>query len=124
MRWWIIIAATGCSGSKTGDSGTGDTSTTSAQAATFSEVRDQVLVPNCAISSCHAAGDQNGMTLPPGGEYDALVNVESQTAPGNTFVVPGDSTNSYIVRKLQGDAGITGTPMPPPFGNLDQGLID
>jgi hypothetical protein len=39
-------------------------------------------------------------------------------------VKPGDPANSYIIQKLQGSPGITGTRMP--FGGpyLDQATID
>jgi hypothetical protein len=122
MRMVALLVVVGCNGSKstgvTGDTGGGG-------AATFSQVRDQVLVTNCALSGCHSAGDAgNGMTLPAGGEYDAIVNVESTFSPSNTLVLPGDADHSYLVMKLQGSPGITGGPMPPPFGNLDPALIE
>jgi len=64
----------------------------------------------CASSACH------GGTSPPdlrtGNAYDALINVTSTYDSTQTLVIPGDSANSYLVKKISGASGITGVPMP------------
>ena len=44
--------------------------------------------------------------------YNALVNVDSLEATGLKRVLPGNPANSYLVRKLEGTAGIVGERMP------------
>lgn len=114
-----LAASSGCSG---GDKDTGD-ETGGADAATFSAVRDDVLIPSCGLVSCHAEGSPNGMVLVPGSEYEALVNVAAMAAPSETLVIPNDPDGSYLIKKIEGAPGIVGTPMPPPFGNLDPAQI-
>jgi hypothetical protein len=115
---WLLLGGVGCVGDGE-DKETG----TDGGAATFSQVRDDVLVPTCALSTCHAAGSANGMELVAGSEYEALVNVASIAAAGETLVVPGDSDGSYLVDKLEDADNIVGSPMPPPFGGLDPAQI-
>ena len=57
---------------------------------------------NCISSGCHNAGAAGGMVLLQGQSYANLVNVASTQEPGKTRVIPNDSTNSYIVIKLEG----------------------
>jgi hypothetical protein len=54
----------------------------------------------------------------------ALVSVASVEQPGVQRVAPSNSAGSYIVQKLQGDPGISGSRMP--FGGqpLDQPTIN
>jgi len=58
--------------------------------------------------------------------YDQIVNVSSTQQPGVPRVKPGDPDGSYLVRKLQGTAGINGRRMPfngPPYLTDGQMLI-
>lgn len=83
---------------------------------TFTEVRDEVFLVSCALSSCHGGGT-GGLTLDkddPDAAYDALVNATGDS--GLTLVVPGDVDGSYLIQKLRDADGIEGDPMPPPFG--------
>jgi hypothetical protein len=54
----------------------------------------------------------------------ALVSVVSVEKPGVQRVAPSNSAGSYLVQKLQGDPGISGSRMP--FGGpfLDQPTIN
>lgn len=52
------------------------------------------------------------LLLTPGAAYNSLVNAPSLNRPGEVFVRPGDPDNSYLVKKLEGTAGITGGRMP------------
>ena len=93
-------------------------------AATFTQVTEDVLVKSCALSTCHKvaeADSSQGLELDPADNqqmYDALVNGVS-TVNGQPFVLPGDGLGSYLVLKLNGDASIDGGSMPPPFGLAD-----
>lgn len=78
----------------------------------FAAVRDEVLLPSCAFSSCHGAG-AGGLTLDEAGSYEALVEVESLGAPGEVLVIPGDADGSYLIKKMTAASGIVGDPMPP-----------
>lgn len=68
-----------------------------------------------ACTPCHTnvgrtpAGNLN---LVDGASYAALVGRPSALKPGETFVIPGDPDNSYLVKKLEGAAGINGLRMP------------
>lgn len=53
-----------------------------------------------------------GLNLVEGTAFGALVGRPSVLKPGETFVVPGDPDNSYLVKKLEGAAGINGLRMP------------
>ena len=53
-----------------------------------------------------------GLNLVAGISYGALVGRPSVARPGDTFVIPGDPDNSYLVRKLEGAANINGLRMP------------
>lgn len=88
----------------------------------FTSIRDEVLLPSCAFSSCHGGTNAGGLVLDEAGAYDALVGVES-TAADATLVVPGDAAASYLMQKLDGDAGIEGDPMPP-SGLLDARTVE
>jgi hypothetical protein len=88
--------------------------TSTAVAASFSAIRDQILVPRCATSACHASGG-NYPTLEAAGAYAALVSAPSFEA-AMPLVTPSDVTKSYLDYKLRGDmssAGGAGAIMPP-----------
>jgi uncharacterized protein (TIGR03118 family) len=97
-----------------------------AAAPTLAQLQTTIFTPRC--SGCHTGG---GGTLPTSmnlasaaGTYAALVNVTSQEAGSLKRVLPGDPSSSYLVRKLEGTAGIVGERMP--FGGpyLDQPTIN
>ncbi|MCP4804654.1 MAG: hypothetical protein GY913_34095 [Proteobacteria bacterium] len=102
-----------------GDKDTGD----SAGTPTFSEVDADVLVLSCGLgSTCHEGG-AGGLELDGDGDYEALVDVASVDAEGEILVIPGDSANSYLMKKLESADGIEGDPMPPPSGGFDEAKI-
>lgn len=86
--------------------------------ATFSDIQKKVFNTTCATSSCH--GGFQSPTLNEGQAYKNIVGVDNIN--GNMQLVkPGDSQNSYLIKKLLGD----GTPMMPSGGDkLDQAIID
>jgi hypothetical protein len=84
-----------------------------AEPATFTEVRDDILLLSCAFSTCHGAQGAGGLTLDEEGSFEALVNTPSEDLPGEIMVIPGDSEGSYLIKKLEGAEGIEGDEMPP-----------
>lgn len=74
---------------------------------------------SCAFSGCHAGSSpEEGMNLSQNLAYADIVNVISSQQPGLKRVDPGQPDNSYLVRKIQGTAGIEGDRMPadgPPY---------
>jgi len=100
-----------------------DDDDTDTVAPTFTEVRDDILIPSCGFSTCHGGGE-GGLTISeadPGAIYSALVDAPSFVLPTETLVIPGDSDNSYLIKKVEAATGIDGDPMPAPFG-LDETL--
>ncbi len=75
-----------------------------------------IFTNNC--TGCHAGSSSpEGMDLSENYAYEAIVNVSSQQAALKR-VEPGQPDNSYLVRKIQGTAGIDGDRMPadgPPY---------
>lgn len=121
----IAAALGGCNGTKDGT----PVDTADPNAPTFTRVQDEILTPSCGLSTCHdSAATGTGTTgtslvLVGDGVYASLVDAPVNELPGETRVVPGDSASSYIVAKVNGDDGIFGGPMPPPFGGLDPQLV-
>lgn len=95
-------------------------------ATTLIELQNTIFTPRC--SGCHTGG---GGSLPSsmnlsstGATFAALVGVASIQQPSLQRVQPNDAANSYIIRKLEGAAGISGSRMPLGGPFLDQATID
>jgi uncharacterized protein (TIGR03118 family) len=97
---------------------------------TLTQLQAQVFTPIC--SGCHSGvgtslpGVQN---LTAGHTYGSVVNVPSIEQPSVLRIKPNDPANSYLVRKIEGTAGITGSRMPYGCGSsydpcLDQATIN
>jgi uncharacterized protein (TIGR03118 family) len=95
---------------------------------TLSQIQATVFTPHC--SGCHNGSNAPGGALPgsqnltAGNSFAALVGVASLEEPALRRVKAGDTDNSYIVQKLEGLAGITGSRMPLGGPFLDQATID
>jgi len=98
---------------------------------TFDRIQREIFTPTCAVSACHdSQTHQNNLILESGTAYNALINVMptngAAAAAGWMRVLPGDSSESYLYHKVEGDlpSGAYGARMP--FGGpyLDQHLID
>jgi hypothetical protein len=63
------------------------------------------------------------MNLTEGNAYANLVGAAAIQKPGLQRVAPGDPTNSYLVHKVEGRAGITGQRMPLTGTPLTDGQI-
>jgi len=82
---------------------------------TFSSINNLVFQKSCALSGCHGAGSANaGLSLEADVAYKNLVNVTSTQNPALKRVTPANSSQSYIMFKLNGE----GTTVMPPFGQL------
>lgn len=95
-------------------------------AATLTQLQSTIFTPRC--SSCHTGtGNQlpGAMNLSSAAaSFAALVGVASLEQGTVLRVKAGDPDNSYIVRKLEGAPGISGSRMPLTGGFLDQATID
>lgn len=82
-----------------------------------------------ACVSCHTSAFSaftGGLSLEHAVAYDQLVNVRSTERPTLLRVAPGNPDASYIVRKVEGAAGIDGRRMPydgPPYLTDGQILV-
>jgi len=98
------------------------TITTPPSGATLAVIQASVFTPTCAVSGCHSGGTPaGGMNLEDGQTFNSVVDVPSVGMPAMDRVEPGDSANSFLVRRIEG----TVAPQMP-FGGppLSQALID
>jgi len=97
---------------------------------TLTQLQTQIFTPICSV--CHTG---IGTTLPgvqnltAGHTFASIVGVPSIEMPTLMRIKPNDPTNSYLIQKIEGAAGISGARMPfgcPAAGNpcLDQATID
>lgn len=86
--------------------------------ANFSSIQTEVFSKSCAVPACH--GGTQEPTLSAGQSYGNLVNQVSLQNPSLLRVKPGDSNNSYLMKKLTGE----GTSIMPPSGQLSEAKID
>ena len=101
------------------ESKTPDTNTTMP---VFSDINSTIFQTSCAFSGCHASNTkQAGLDLSSANAYNSLVGVPSTQNPGMKRVDPGNSANSYILKKLKGDGT---TRMPLRQAALSQEKID
>jgi hypothetical protein len=102
------------------------TLTTAASSPTLDDIQAAVFMPTCAVSGCHTG--PAGGTLPAGmdltsadASFANLVGIASLQQPSLSRVGAGDPDNSYLIQKIEGNAGsrmpLGGTP-------LDQAVID
>ena len=80
---------------------------------TLTQIQTNIFDTNCALSGCHTGGNPpQGLDLSVGQAFSNLVNVASMEQSSVLRVAPGDPENSYLLHKIRGDAGITGSQMP------------
>lgn len=124
----VAAAAAGCAGNGNGLDANGNPITpgsggTTPLTADFQSIQDNVFTPIC--TKCHiGAGAPEGLQLDATHSYAALVGVPSAEQPAVLRVATGDPANSYIIRKLEGIAGISGGQMPLGGPYLPQSTID
>ena len=95
---------------------------------TLDEIQAAVFTPSCATSGCHDNTTQAaGLSLADADtSYAELVN-EFSNQNGQSavmLVAPTDPDASYLIRKMENTAGITGSRMPPGGAAVPQSDID
>lgn len=108
---FLLLALTAC-GPETPSSSTGSPSPSAKSSpkptAGIAELEAGVFADDC--TSCHNTASPEGhLDLSPGHACASLVNHDSCLFNGRTLVVPGDSRNSFLVRKVDG-TDLGGTP--------------
>ena len=87
----------------------------------LSSIQQFIFTPSCAVTGCHSAADQQqGLNLSSDNAHSNLVNVTSTEDGVLKRVEAGNSTRSWLMKKLNGD----GTSVMPPAGQLTQAMID
>ncbi len=75
-----------------------------------------VFTQSCAFVGCHGASDRfppgAGLVLDSGVARENLVGRPSQEQQTSVLVLPEDPDRSYLIRKLEGTAGVVGDRMP------------
>jgi hypothetical protein len=135
MRFFLHLAGLLASASLSGCAGNGDGldqngdpislggGSSGPISADFDSIQDNVFTPIC--SKCHiGASAPEGLELDAAHSYDLLVDVPSVEEPDLERVKPGDPDESYMVRKIEGLAGIEGGQMPLGEPALPQATID
>ncbi len=88
--------------------------------ATFSSIQSLVITPNCARSGCHVGQNPpEGLNLSAEVSYGNLVDAASRQS-SLLLVNPGNSSQSWIINKLNAD----GTSLMPPGLPLNSAEID
>jgi len=104
----VGIAATGVSCSS--DSGTEPSNTLEA---TLESIQAKIFTPSCALSGCHVPGGSGPMPLRSAAEsFASLVNKASVQKPTMMRVKAAHADSSYLIQKLEGANGISGSRMP------------
>ncbi len=99
----------------------GDDPPPSGMTAKLSDIQQNVFSVSCATAGCHVGQfPQGGLNLSAGASFANLVNVDSNENPSLKRVEPGNSSQSFLIRKLEG----SGTSVMPPAGKLSGVLID
>ena len=100
-----------------------------APAVDFESQIQPIFTNSCALSGCHTGEtlvfgglSGGGLILLDGQSYDQLVGVEGKYTSGTTRVIPGNSAESLLIRKLEGDDGV-GSRMPASGGPLEPETI-
>ena len=105
------------------DSGALDSGGEAALEPTWENVRDEVLVQSCGFSSCHAPPGSAQFGVDEESVADDYIEVPSYQDESYFLVDPGNPDSSYLLMKLEGAAGISSDPMPPPDGGLDAARV-
>ncbi len=113
----FAVGALGCwPGPEVGPVIAGQSDTIAANAP-LSTLQTKILTPDCATSLCHREKSPYApLSLEDGQSYGALVNRPAAQAPSILLVNPGHPDESYLMLKMLGTVGTSGsasTRMPP-----------
>lgn len=89
-----------------------DNSSSSIEAnAPYSVIQNKIWSPDCAASQCHGAqwSAHTTLSLETGLSYSNLVNRPASQAPSILLVKPGHPEESYLMLKLLGTVGSSGS---------------
>jgi len=92
---------------------------------TLTQLQTQIFTPIC--STCHTGVGTNlpgVQNLTAGNTFASIVNVASIEQPSLLRIKPNDPANSYLVQKILGAAGITGSRMPLGCGSTADPCLD
>lgn len=78
----------------------------------FSQHIQPIFTANCALALCHVSGNITELDLSQGAAYANIVNVDSGQDQSYKIILPGNSTDSWLVMKIEGQAPL-GLRMPP-----------
>jgi hypothetical protein len=86
----------------------------------FSQHIQPIFNTNCALALCHVSGTITQLDLSQGAAYGNIVNVDSGQDPSFKRVLPGNSTDSWLVMKLEGrqTAGLRMPPSADPLSSV------
>jgi CHRD domain len=74
--------------------------------ANFTFIQNNVFTPSCTFSGCHSgASPAAGQNLTAGQAFANIVGVPSTQSPSLNRIEPFDPDNSYLIRKIEGNAG-------------------
>lgn len=98
----LITAYWGCSGDNPTEPGPETVKQSSLSR--LSEIQVNVFNQSCALSGCHGpVNNQADLSLTDGNSYSSLVNVQSVLFPQFKRVVPGNSSQSLLIKILKGE---------------------
>ncbi len=87
----------------------------------YAYIQTEVFNKSCAFSGCHVGDNfSTWPNLTEGAFYDFIVTDGKSRQTSNTVVVPGDATNSYLIKKLKGSSTSI---MPPNTSGISPILI-
>jgi mono/diheme cytochrome c family protein len=91
-------------------------------APTLTQLQATIFGPIC--STCHTAGGDAPNLSTTALTHSDTVGVASTEQSAVLYIAAGDPDNSYLVRKIEGAALISGVRMPPGGPYLSQAQID
>ena len=83
----------------------------------FEEALTEVLVPSCGFDSCHGSG-AGYLRIHERQTEREWLDLYSNVLPSRKMVVPGNASQSYLIKKMENSTDISGEGMPPPSGGL------
>jgi len=117
--WLIIISLAGCKVTVEPEE---SNTLPDNSVATFSTIQKEIFNVSCALSGCHSGTDAAaGMDLSSGLAFNSLVNVPSTSNSNFVRVQPGNSANSFIIKRLRNIGESSG--IMPPSGKLSENAI-